>query len=342
MYSFIHFGCWNQGECQLNTDNNPLSTVMTNLNKYCEINNPNFITVAGDNYYPKKYKDKGKDKSSKKNKVKIINSDDMLSGFQCLPNNIDIFMLLGNHDLETNNDKNILFIDNKENPENNCYILNNELDFSLMHEPPINFVFNNSIILDNTLIIMIDTSMYEKNSDKYLKCYSKLLNYNFKTIEELYLIQYKYVLNTITSNIDKYSNLVIIGHHPITGIKEKDNNVDLIKVSKQFIILLNSIYVVLGDDINYYYLCADLHLHQEGEVIINNIDGIMVINQYIIGTGGTKLDDNPSYDINQKYNKHISIEDNDVFYNMNISEKKFGFLECKEINGNLSFKFIDS
>ena len=45
---------------------------------------------------------------------------------------------------------------------------------------------------------------------------------------------------------------------------------------------------MLGDTVNYNYLCADLHLHQEGYVKIND----MVINQYIVGTGGTKLDDN--------------------------------------------------
>ena len=44
----------------------------------------------------------------------------------------------------------------------------------------------------------------------------------------------------------------------------------------------------------YYYLCADLHLYQEGTVLLPIDDGEqMQIQQYIVGTGGTELDPDP-------------------------------------------------
>ena len=54
MSSFIHFGCWNEGFCETETDNNSLSRVMTALLKRDK--KPSFYIVAGDNYYPTKKK----------------------------------------------------------------------------------------------------------------------------------------------------------------------------------------------------------------------------------------------------------------------------------------------
>ena len=34
MSNFIHFGCWNQGICNINSQDNPLSRVMTKLLEY--------------------------------------------------------------------------------------------------------------------------------------------------------------------------------------------------------------------------------------------------------------------------------------------------------------------
>ena len=42
---------------------------------------------------------------------------------------------------------------------------------------------------------------------------------------------------------------------------------------------------------DFYYLCADLHLYQKGEVAVDMGDAVMNIEQHIVGTGGTKLDD---------------------------------------------------
>ena len=75
---FIHFGCWNQGLCDMVEKGNPLSNVMFTLNEYINHINIDFITVAGDNYYPNKIK------NSNGNKIKRIYDTNLKSGFDCL------------------------------------------------------------------------------------------------------------------------------------------------------------------------------------------------------------------------------------------------------------------
>ena len=78
---------------------------------------------------------------------------------------------------------------------------------------------------------------------------------------------------------------------------------------------------MLGDTIHYNYLCADLHLHQEGYVNIND----MVINQYIVGTGGTKLDDNSKVFQDRTI---TTVGGHTIVYDMVMSDKVYGFLHC--------------
>ena len=67
MPRFIHFGCWNNSGCDydnLDTDVNPTDTALARVMKKIKQNvdtsdhKPEFITVAGDNYYPIIKKDK--------------------------------------------------------------------------------------------------------------------------------------------------------------------------------------------------------------------------------------------------------------------------------------------
>ena len=59
--------------------------------------------------------------------------------------------------------------------------------------------------------------------------------------------------------------------------------------------LLSSIFETCPTS-DFFYLCADLHLYQEGEVTFHD----KIIKQYIVGTGGTKLDDEIPKDYNDK------------------------------------------
>ena len=104
MNNFIHFGCCNN----LNLNKGCLINVMKLLKERLkDIDKPkiDFLTIAGDNYYPKKEKVKGK-------KKKIIIPELLNQGFEYLPSEIPIYMILGNHDLETNIGKGNFFINN--------------------------------------------------------------------------------------------------------------------------------------------------------------------------------------------------------------------------------------
>ena len=48
--SFIHFGCWNQGVCPGNRFEQVLNLINSNISRLT----PQFLVVAGDNYYPDK------------------------------------------------------------------------------------------------------------------------------------------------------------------------------------------------------------------------------------------------------------------------------------------------
>ena len=86
--------------------------------------------------------------------------------------------------------------------------------------------------------------------------------------------------------------------------------------------MLLNIFAVKGAAVNYYYLCADLHLYQEGTIVLPTEAGPeMRINQYIVGTGGTKLDDSPFLlledyvESTEWFNTNIEYPENtDAFY----------------------------
>jgi len=120
--SFLHFGCWNNGRCEKENPNNniPLTNVMRQINKISQEINPEFISVAGDNYYPKKIKTDEIDPITGENiKKEILNIEDLQSGFACLPKNIPIYIIMGNHDYETD-----LYINDKI--ETSCQIIETE------------------------------------------------------------------------------------------------------------------------------------------------------------------------------------------------------------------------
>ena len=109
---------------------------------------------------------------------------------------------------------------------------------------------------------------------------------------------------------------------------------------------------------NYYYLCADLHLYQAGTIIITNTrddtsKNKMLIHQYIVGTGGTKLDDSPflqaaSFPLDDELafsndeltvNYTMADEQKRIAHN---TSKKYGFLSCVLKRSNMYFTFIDT
>ena len=77
MPKFIHFGCWNKGGCYLDKPSkgwNDLSSVMRNLREVSESHyKPEFVVVAGDNYYPTYEANEKTGESQKKNNNQRFN-----------------------------------------------------------------------------------------------------------------------------------------------------------------------------------------------------------------------------------------------------------------------------
>jgi hypothetical protein len=320
---FIVFGCWNNTNIK-NKDgiNKPIGCirdVMTMLNEYLEINKPNFMVIAGDNYYP----DKNKKTDGKK--IKIIYSNKLIEGFDLLPKKLPIHMILGNHDLETNGKKESLYINDLTTVENkDCFILKTEKQ-SILSKLNIDYkLFDSKRLKNNTLLLMIDTSMYSDDVNIFLPCYNIFLGTNFQTSQELIDFQNNKIYDAITS-FGKIDNIIMIGHHPITGLKFKNelNRIELLNDIQHFNEVLKKIYELSGqNETKYYYLCADLHMYQEGNIgLFIDDNNTMNIKQYISGIGGTKLDD--------KIPDNISIPTREgITYEMIQNITQCGFLEC--------------
>lgn len=326
--NFIHFGCWNN----LNKKG-LLPNVMTSLNNY--INNEQniqLIVVSGDNYYP----DKKKVDNDKKKKIIHVNK--LMQGFSLLPKNIEIDMILGNHDLETDKTNEELFVNDNisESPEGgDCKITQFEKEASKQNLK-INFnLFKSRKLTTNSLLLLIDTSMYSDDSEvqDFLPCYNTFLSEQlFNTIEDLKNYQNEFIYNTISEN-SNIKNLIIVGHHPITGFKFKKGKNKLMNDIPYFYNVLQKIYEMTSNfGTNYYYLCADYHSYQSGNVFLKfgeNDNSLMEIKQYISGTGGTELDDELD-NADQRLNKGvINKVDNNMDYEMNENIQKVGFLKCK-------------
>jgi len=103
-------------------------------------------------------------------------------------------------------------------------------------------------------------------------------------------------------------------------------------------ILYDNIYNELkARDINYYYLCADLHQYQSGNIKINNN---MNIKQYIVGTAGAKKDE-----VNKDllFTTPQTLENIEYFMDdddkINMTNEN-GYLKCIADEINLKFEFI--
>lgn len=330
MSNFIHFGCWNNLNINKGCLINVMKLMKERLNDI-DKQKIDFLTIAGDNYYPKKETAEGK-------KGKIIFPELLKRGFDHLPKEIPIYMILGNHDLETNIGKNNFFINNLDNPveKNDCSVIKYE-QISKNENKDIEYSFFKEIMLENgTLIIMIDTSIYSLVVEEYLPCYIYFLQRTLPnyTIEEIRKYQIKLIINTITK-YKNIKNLILIGHHPIIGLKIKGRRDTRINDIIEFDNVLKEIYSILMDNVNYFYLCADVHLYQEGNIVIK-IDEMpkMKIQQYIVGTGGTELDK-----CVDESNIGVEIENERLIYIMTRCQEKCGFLECITTSDIPSFVF---
>ena len=361
MHKFVHFGCWNQGGCDMNSSKpNALTKNMKKLASNLAKQPADFVVVAGDNYYPPKNKDKKaggeekekKDKPEKLKLPKVMSIAELTSGFDCLPSGVPVDIILGNHDLESG----LLVKENDLAKEDDCTITTTEMTISANSNGKKDLVlYKKREFADDTLVLMIDTSMYEEEINSALKCYKKILNSENLTPEQLYSYQTTFIHDSLNNNsISNVKNIIIIGHHPIAGFKIKTDDSGNTTQKNMYVshLFLETLYSIYQQkpSANLFYLCADLHCYQEGDITISKEGSPdMKVKQYIVGTGGTKLDDNP-------FTSSITILTdytyaNDTFsvnYTMSedqISASKIeshGFLECFNNDGVMSFSFVSS
>lgn len=313
---FIHFGCWNNGVCS-ESGTNGLSLMTRKLREYVMSNRIEFLAVAGDNYYPKKDED-----------GKHFNKTEFLSGFNCLPKDIKKYLIFGNHDIED------IVID-ETSVAINCKLLNEQK--KIVEENDTYELFDDVIhkVIDDSLIIMFDSNLYENKEDKkiidtcYSQLFSGLVNKTVLKIKDLMSYQNCYIKELLTTHLNK-KNIIFIGHHPIYSIKNKKENKDAYKLNR-FISFIKQIQsMLLGKKV--YYLCADTHLYQEGIVYITPE---IQIKQYIVGTGGAEQDKIYSVD-------NDIVENGELVYRKSTEKREYGFLEVEISDNYVNFKFISA
>ena len=304
-----------------------------------------------------------KDKSKKEKnttKVKTIYTELLKNGLLSLPDTTKIYMILGNHDLDRNNKKN-LFIDESRptqgqisqlRPENNeCEIIKAELAV-LKDKQNVDYLFFKSVLKnDDTLILMIDTSIYEpdKQTNVYLPCYNEFFKNNtlyedkrfdFPTITNLRLYQRNRILKAIsqaTTGARTIKHIIIVGHHPIYQVKYKVKEEEPIKFTSDIQVDFKPVLIAIYNKLfkiykqlpktKFYYLCSDLHLYQKGTINIRvskKTDVTMRIEQYIVGTGGTVLDPK----LPEATQKNYINNEEGITYDIVEEQQSHGFLEC--------------
>lgn len=358
--SFVHFGCWNNGYCDMSNPHNGLSQTMATLSNYIRRKNVEFIIVAGDNYYPRKVEisQKTNNGATKSKKFKIFSHNNLLSGFECLVSasaNKPIHMIYGNHEIgdtfsyyleTTNHNMNSTNI-NKAVKQTNieCQSIQEVRRVASSYKNIKLFDDVYHIDTNGSRIIMIDSSVYEyanvemQNEESVdIVCFEHVFTKKrFSNITELLSYQNKKIL----SLIDSTKHIVLVSHHPLIESKNKEkkekkknkakNNGNSaskkkpkspiqINPNESYLNVVNQILNKMTADKNLTILCADTHLYQHDTILINGRQ----ITQIIAGTGGAKLDEaNPI-----GHNVEFDISGNHIALTINNSIKQYGFLEC--------------
>lgn len=368
MNNFITFGCWNKGNCNPGPRvSNPLSRVIAMMDRYIRTleDGPTFICVAGDNYYPDIHIQKVEvDGEETDKKIKTLSIANLKSGFDCLKQfhekrlHIPIDIIAGNHDIENTNKMSVIQIPGSTHVAEPCIITKAEIE-STMHHRNMNFTMFNYRVIKKTLIIMIDSNIYQEDLDSAkLNCYGLLVNHtlsklNLKDlhngpiadVDQLKAIQRRW-LSTVYAYISRidFANVVIVAHHPFALYKVKNKKCRYDMVKPDYLDFCHSIYKHLRDNNNsrhFFYSCADLHTYQSGIVTINIGGDPITINQEIAGTGGTDLETEIAEMECPSAQDSRDKRGSTLFYEMTVIQHSHGFLHWSiEKSGRLVARFI--
>lgn len=384
-HSFISFGCWNKGFCNsedLNEDSNDFSRVASRLIGYMRATQspPEFICILGDNYYPDMTKTGDK-------KVKTTSYPNLKSGFDCiekiftsvgLSGRVNVDILVGNHDIEETS-KMVLDgfpkVKSMKTPGQSdlghtCKITESQISLVRgLHEKiqraatGIQIVLFNYRVVDNTIVIMLDSNLYFETFSDNCYCYIPLLNAmgvsnarGHITVEWLKSFQEAWLTSTyeeVARTGISLKNVVIMAHHPLCCFKKKDdrNRFDCPKTD-EYLLLCSHIYKTfnrIAGATKFYYNSADLHTYQAGKIVLSMSSDhdrdrhdtqSIVIEQYIAGTGGAQLEP----DISDLVNAEARIGSMHVNYTVTDAVHTNGFLIWTISNkrGNLNVTFIQA
>jgi hypothetical protein len=380
--SFISFGCWNNGFCNsedLNEDSNDFSRVAARLIGYMRATQrpPEFICILGDNYYPDMTKTGDK-------KVKTTSYPNLKSGFDCiekiftsvgLSGRVNVDILVGNHDIEETSKmvldgfpKTKSMTSGQPDSGPTCKITESQISLVRgLHEriqraaTGIQIVLFNYRVVDNTIVIMLDSNLYFETFSDNCYCYIPLLNAmgvsnarGHITVEWLKSFQEAWLTSTyeeVARNGISLKNVVIMAHHPLCCFKKKDdkNRFDCPKTD-EYLLLCSHIYKTfnrIAGATKFYYNSADLHTYQAGKIVLSMSSDhdrpdtqSIVIEQYIAGTGGAQLE--PA--ISDLVNAEARIGSMHVNYTVTDAVHTNGFLIWTISNkrGNLNVTFIQA
>lgn len=306
-YNIAAFGCWNNPRNK--PENGPayLNLVLESL-KYFQRNYTDLI-ILGDNYYPEK------DKETKIKKT-IYNESELSEPFDkikalLIPNK---YLIMGNHDVAD-------FME--------CDGLKYQL--TLKDKINVEFPFGSKVVDINGFkykYIFIDTNLYEPKLNDKFPCFQSTLN---KTNIELFNEQNDFLIKQLSE--DDIHHFLIFGHEPIFSLKTKN---DETKGKYNKISTLDKLAEIIFDNMkqnNVTYICADVHMYQEGKIINLNNDKYMhkYINQIVVGTGGAELDNCDQCDF-KIYNN------NNLYYKLKNGDISFGYLNIK-LDGSMVLQY---
>ena len=268
MKEFIFFGCWNKGFCNDNRRSNGMSAVFNKIKQNNE--RPDFYIIAGDNYYPKKTTEI---RHGEEVKIKSLEKEKLISGFDCLERlNAPVQVLLGNHDVEPIRE--VEHIDNVT-----CIVTKLQLEY--MNMRPERFNYKHLYKQEgSTLIVYLNTTYFTEDWMKFIDCNrlvltsggaktkkKKKLKYSHKTRLEEEMRRYKQALSRINPRSIKH--IILTGHDPIWGSKYKkgitDDFTPLLELGIHFMMDIYGLF----SKAKKYYLCADTHFYQKGDVVLS-------------------------------------------------------------------------
>ena len=120
-------------------------------------------------------------------------------------------------------------------------------------------------------------------------------------------------------------------NHNCTDKNKNPGIVTISKLNDDGIKFLRELYNLCDPSIKKYYICADTHQYQKAKIKFGDID----VEQHVVGTGGADLDIDA-------FTFPILNHDTQLNYELEESiPEKYGYLICKNTNGNLDLSFIE-